>query len=175
LNPIRPLKLPRKSAINQTKEKEYWNSTRSKDNADFYTIGYSGRSIIEFVNILTSVNICSVVDIRFSAISLYKKEYNKSNLEILLKENGISYFHRPELGISRDIRSLALNTNDRSVLWNWYDRYVVSKYVNGNLDNFLNSAIHPIVLLCVEFSPLECHRHRLALALETKGLKSYDL
>lgn len=172
---IRPLELPSKSTANQIKEKQYWNSVRSKEDADFYTMGYSGLKATEFINALKSANICSVVDIRFSAISFYKKEFSKSHLESLLRVHGISYFHRPELGISRDIRSLALDAKDRNVIWLWYDHNVISKYVNGNLDNFFNSAIHPIVLLCVELSPLECHRHRLALALERKGLRSYDL
>ena len=175
MNVYKPLALPSKSKLIQAKEREYWNSMRSKYEADFYTMGYSGRKIIEFITTLKTTGICSVVDIRFSPISLHKSDYNKTNLQRLLMANDIDYFHRPELGIPRDIRGLALDTNDRDVLWHWYDNYVVSSYINGNLDNFFNSAVHPIALLCVEISPMECHRHRLALALEAKGLRSYDL
>ena len=171
----KPLNLPSKSASAQKRDREHWNLTRSKSDADFYTIGYSGRKIPEFIAILKSVSICSVVDIRFSPISIYRPDFNKCNLQTLLKQHDISYFHKPELGLPRDIRSIAIDTNSRDVLWDWYDRYIVSNYINGNLDNFFNSSVHPIVLLCLEVSPLECHRHRLTLALEAKGLKSYDL
>ena len=175
LDTYKPLNLPSKSASVQIRDREHWNLTRSKIDADFYTISYSGRKIPEFVAILKSVNICSVVDIRFSPVSRYRPDFNKGNLESILARYDISYFHRPELGISRDIRGMALDMNSRDVLWDWYDRYIVGNYINGNLDNFFNSSIHPVALLCLEVSPLECHRHRLALALERTGLRSYDL
>ncbi|MGA9049142.1 MAG: DUF488 domain-containing protein [Dehalococcoidia bacterium] len=175
LNTYKPLNLPSKSASVQLRDRDQWNLTRSKFDADFYTIGYSGRKVLEFIGILKSVKICSVVDIRFSPTSMYRPEFNKSNLLPILKRHNISYFHQPELGIPRDIRGMALDTNSRDVLWEWYDRYIVGNYINGNLDNFFNSSIHPIAFLCLEVSPLECHRHRLALALERKGLRSYDL
>lgn len=175
LNTYKPLNLPSKSASVQIRDRDQWNLTRSKVDADFYTIGYSGRRTLEFIAILKSVGVCSVVDIRFSPVSMYRSDFNRSNLQPLLAQCDISYFHRPELGIPRDIRGMALDTNSRDVLWEWYDRYIVANYVTGNLDYFFNSSIHPIALLCLEVSPLECHRHRLALALENMGLKSYDL
>lgn len=175
LNIYKPLNLPHKSVTIQIKERNHWNFSRSKKEADFYTIGYSGRKISEFIDILKSVNICSIVDIRFTPVSQYKPEFSKLNLQKILSQNDISYFHIPQLGIPRDIRSLAIGRENRMVLWDWYDRYVVDIYINRNLDNFFNTAIHPIALLCTEISPLDCHRHRLALALEKKGLKSYDL
>jgi uncharacterized protein (DUF488 family) len=175
LNTYKPLKLPSKPISAQKRDRELWNSTRSKDEADFYTMGYSGRTISEFVNTLELVGVCSIVDIRFSPISLYKPEFSRVNLQHTLLQHELNYFHFPNLGIPRDIRSLAIDTQNRNVLWEWYDRYVVSNYINGNLDNFFNTLIHPVALLCTEISPVECHRHRLALALEKRGLKSYDL
>ena len=175
LNTYKPLNLPTKSSTAQVKERERWNATRSKVEADFYTMGYSGRTATDFINILISGGICSVVDIRFTAISQYKPEFSKANLQQKLAQYDLDYVHLPHLGIPRDIRSLAIDAKNRDILWEWYDHYVVESHINGNLDNFFNTAIHPVVLLCTEVSPLECHRHRLALALEKKGLKSYDL
>ena len=33
----------------------------------------------------------------------------------------------------------------------------------------------PLALMCVELDPHECHRHRLCLALERAGYRSFDL
>lgn len=175
LSTYRPLNLPSKSISAQIRDREFWNSSRSRDDADFYTIGYSGRKITLLIDILKSVGVLSIMDIRFTPISQYKPEFSKTKLQQTLHRNDIYYLHLPNLGIPRDIRSLAIDSNNRDVLWKWYDRYVVSSYVNGNLDNFLNTVIHPVAMLCTEISPLECHRHRLALALEKRGLRSYDL
>lgn len=175
INIYRPLNLPSKSTAIQIREREYWNLRRSREKADFYTTGYSGRKSEELIYLLRSVGVCSIIDIRFTAISQFKPEFSKSNLQQTLAKHDLGYIHFPNLGIPRDVRSLAIDTNNRNALWEWYDRYIVSNYVNGNLDNFFNTAIHPVALLCTEISPLECHRHRLALALEKKGLRSYDL
>lgn len=171
----RPLNLPSKSVANQIKERAYWNSFRPVDKADFYTMGYSGRKIADFIYILESFGVCSIVDIRFSPVSMYKPDFSKNNLQTMLSHYGISYFHFPNLGIPRDIRSLAIEEKNKNTLWEWYDCYILGEYINGNLDTFFNSAIHPIAFLCTEISPIECHRHRLALALEKKGLRSHDL
>lgn len=143
--------------------------------ADFYTIGYSGRHSQEFADALESAGVCSVLDIRYSAVSMYRPEFSKENLRSLLAQHGIGYHHRPELGVPRDVRGLAVDAETRDAIWEWYDRHVARDYVERNLNDFFNSVDHPVALLCVEADPMECHRHRLALALEGMGLRSYDL
>ena len=62
-----------------------------------------------------------------------------------------------------------------TVSWTWYDQYVVRPHPKANLHQFFNSVEHPIALMCVEIDPLECHSHRLFLALEHMGFKGFDL
>jgi uncharacterized protein (DUF488 family) len=46
----------------------------------FYTIGHSTRSIAEFVNLLRSVDVTIVVDVRTVPRSRTNPQYNRENL-----------------------------------------------------------------------------------------------
>lgn len=159
----------------QTLRKECWNDGRSIQLADFYTFGYSGRPTEEILDALRQAAVSTVVDIRFTALSMYKPDFSKSNLKRIVEERGLEYLHLPELGVPRAIRLLAADRGTRSPIWEWYDENVVPKYIGKNLHWFLNLANHPIALMCVEIDPEECHRHRLFEALENQGLRGFDL
>ena len=59
-------------------------------------------------------------------------------------------------------------------IWRWYDENVVKPYFSRNLHWFLNMG-NPLVMMCMEADPEECHRHRLFLELEKQGLRGFDL
>ena len=105
-------------------------------------------------------------DGRQTPVSMYRPELSKGNLRHLVEAHGMHYVHMPNLGVPRDIRAKAIESGNRTVIWEWYDRYVVEPYFRSNLHSFLNSVEHPVALMCVEIDPAECHRHRLFLALE---------
>lgn len=169
------LHLPTNPLPIQLSNKTLWNDGRSIEEADFYTIGYSGRTIDEVLELLTKAGVSTVVDIRHTPVSMYKPDFSKAKLVKHLAWHGIQYAHFGELGIPRDIRGLAVGQPTRDVLWDWYDRNVVRYYVGRNLDRFLNTADHPVALMCTEIDPTACHRHRLHLALERHGLRGFDL
>lgn len=169
------LQLPTDSVAAQWSNKAEWNDTRSITDADFFTLHYSGRTISEVVGALQEAGVATVLDIRHAPVSMYKPDFSKNNLIRHLETAGIEYLHLPDLGIPRDIRGLAVGKPDRNDLWEWYDEHVVTAFVNGNLTEFLNFAEHPVALMCVEIDPASCHRHRLGLALERQGLRSFDL
>ena len=141
---------------------------------DFYTVGYSGRDIDSFVAALTDAGVACLVDIRFNAVSMYKPAFSRRNLERALGQAGIEYEHWPELGVPSDIRGLAAASGRRDDIWDWYAEHVLPRYVH-NLDWFFNSTNHPVALMCTEKDREDCHRHRLAEALERQGLRSADL
>ena len=169
------LQLPTASVPDQWSSKSAWNEERSFDDADFFTLHYAGRTIHQVLRSLEEADVATVVDIRHAPVSMYKPAFSKNNFARHLDSAGIGYMHLPSLGIPRDIRGLAVGKPDRNDLWVWYDENVVSAFVNGNLTEFLNFADHPVALMCVEIDPVSCHRHRLGLALEKQGLRSYDL
>ena len=169
------LKLPSASPKQQVQFKADWNESRSAEDADFFTIGYSGRSTEDFLDALRSHRVGTLVDIRQNAVSMYRPEFSKANLKRLLEANGIAYEHLPQLGVPRDIRALAIETGTRDVIWEWYDESVIASHFGRNLHTFLNSGDHPVAFMCTEMAPQECHRHRLGLALEAMGLVGFDL
>lgn len=156
----------------QLENKESWNEERSKESADFFTVGYSGRNIEEFISALTGAGVACLVDVRANPVSMYKPDFSKSNLERHLAQSRIAYLHLPDLGVPRDIRGKAMATGDRGAIWQWYDKYVASEF---RLHRFFNMAEHPVAFMCTELDPTTCHRHRLSLALEQTGLSSFDL
>ncbi len=169
------LNLPSATTKQQIVNKDIWNDTRSADSADFFTFGYSGRKTDEILVALKSRNVRTLVDIRQNAVSMYRPELSKSNLARLIEKNGMIYAHLPELGVPRDIRAKAIETGTREVIWKWYDENVVTSFLGNNLHLFLNAFEYPIALMCTEIDPRECHRHRLSLALEQRGMRGFDL
>ena len=172
---VRPLKLPAAPVRQQAENKCLWNEARSPQGADFFTIGYTGKSIEVIIDLLESNGIRTLVDIRQNPVSMYRPELTKGNLLKALSGRGIHYAHVPELGVPRDIRAKAIDTGNREVIWEWYDQYVVQPYIRKNMHWFLNGNEHPVALMCVELDPQDCHRHRLFIALEEMGLRGYDL
>jgi uncharacterized protein (DUF488 family) len=168
------LTLPSAPAKVQVARRELWNDGRSAGSADFFTIGYTGRKADELLDTLVAHGVRTLIDIRQNAVSMYRPELSKSNLKALVESKGLHYYHMPDLGVPRDIRAKAIAAGNREVIWEWYDQYVVEPYLRS-LHRFFNSAEHPVALMCVEIDPCECHRHRLFVGLEQRGLRGYDL
>jgi uncharacterized protein (DUF488 family) len=169
------LKLPEKSLEEQKRSKIYWNARHYSAEPDFYTIGYSGKNIDSFIAVLKKSGILTLVDIRFSPVSRFKPEFSKNNLKKFMEANDIAYIHRPDWGVPRDIRAFSVGKKTRDDIWVWYDENILPNVIEGNLDEFFNSMEHPIALMCVEYDPTECHRHRIFLGLERLGLRGCDL
>lgn len=168
------LALPSAPARQQEENREVWNSTRSEENADFFTLGYTGRKLEVIIEELKEHGVQTLVDIRCNPVSMYRPELSKNNLDHILSRHGIIYVHIPELGVPRDIRAKAIESGTRAVIWEWYDK-VLESFLGGNLHFFLNGFDYPIALMCTEIDPHECHRHRLSLALERMGMSGYDI
>ncbi len=170
----RPIRLPSRTARQQAERKALWNEARARDAANFFTLGYSGRSATDLVLLAKSAGVQSIIDIRFSPVSVYKPELSKRNFSRTLEAAGLAYLHVPHLGVPPNIRVKAAAQGQREPIWEWYDQHVAGPFCR-NLTRFFNMADHPVALMCVEADPTECHRHRLSAALEQRGLQGFDL
>jgi uncharacterized protein (DUF488 family) len=170
----RPLKLPTKSARARAESKAEWNEARSPEQADFFTIGYEGRTTKDLFGALTHAGVQCVLDIRYNPVSMYRPELSKGNLQKALEGTGIAYFHIREWGVPRDIRARAIKSGTRDTIWEWYEESVIGPHFRRNLHQFLNLG-YPVAMMCMECDPTECHRHRISMALESQGLRGFDL
>lgn len=169
------LKLPEKTKEEQRQSKLAWNSEHYTSLPDFYTIGYSGRTVTDFIDALKNAGVATLVDIRFAPVSRFKPEFSKSNLKVSAERTGIAYIHRPDWGVPRDVRAFSIGKQNRNDIWEWYDENVLPIIAQKNLDSFFNSMEHPVAFMCVEYDPTECHRHRVFLGLERLGFSGCEL
>lgn len=136
-----------------------------------YTIGYQGKKSIDFIEILKNNEIKLLVDVRYSAKSTMKPEFNKDVLKRELERNKIKYRHYPELGIPSVIQA-PYKDGKFSVdcLKQWY-RWQVENSENVDFDNiikYLKDSGRP-ALMCMEKyakkmrdQKYPCHRDILA-------------
>ena len=113
----RPLKLPTKSVRARAESKALWNEARSAERADFFTIGYEGRTTKDLFDALTQAGVQCVLDIRYNPVSMYRPELSKGNLQKALERADTAYFHIREWGVPRDIRARALESGTRETIW----------------------------------------------------------
>jgi len=137
-------------------------------------MGYEGRPTKDLFDALKGAGVQCVVDIRYNPVSMYRPELSKANLQRLLEKAGIAYYHLREWGVPRDVRARAMATGSRETIWEWYDDSVIGPHFKRNLHRFLNFG-YPVAMMCMECDPRECHRHRIFMALESQGLRGFDL
>ena len=149
-------------------------------NDTVYTIGYLGRGIDEFVEILKNNKIKMLIDARFSAESKYKPEFNKKILQRALEEVGVKYEHHSELGLPYPIQNAykegGLSTECTE---QWYRWHINAEVEVRKLIDYIK-ANGRTAIMCMERyaeatgdQKIHCHRHFLAkLLLESKQFES---
>lgn len=140
-------------------------------NDTIYTIGYQGRKSIEFIKILQNNEIKVLIDVRSSAKSTMKPEFNKDVLKRELERNKIKYRHYPELGIPSVIQAPYKDGKfSIDCLKQWY-KWQVENSDNVDFDSvmkYLKDSGRP-ALMCLEKyakkmrdQKYSCHRDILA-------------
>jgi uncharacterized protein (DUF488 family) len=128
-----------------------------------FTIGYEKRKIEEFIDILLKNRVAVVVDIRAVPHSR-NEEYAKANLEKTLRENGIEYLLRKELGSDKEIRDKVKSDGDYDYFFKEYGQSL--KYKMDLIRELAALAKdNTICLLCYEADINRCHRRAVAEAM----------
>lgn len=130
-----------------------------------FTIGYEGRSIDEYVNLLVSHDVRLLCDVRKNAVSR-KFGFSKNRLRSSVEKVDIAYHHVPELGIASGKRK-ALNSKDAYLeLFEQYERETLPNR-QDELDDLLSlvSEHQRVALTCYERDCEQCHRSRVSRAL----------
>jgi uncharacterized protein (DUF488 family) len=121
-----------------------------------YTIGYGGRKIEEFIDLLKANRIEHIADVRSNPYSRFK-DYNREGLEKTLLEAGIGYIHLgKELGGLRERP---------------YTEHMESDEFKAGVERLLEMGGQKrTAIMCAEKDPASCHRRYISDHLAGLGV-----
>ncbi|MBN1822605.1 MAG: DUF488 domain-containing protein [Prolixibacteraceae bacterium] len=153
------------------KEIEIVNRFKPKNTAEgIFTIGYEGKSLENYLNILIQQNIKILCDVRKNPLSR-KYGFAKKTLQNACESVNIKYIHLPELGIISKKRKKLNSQNDYDRLFIDYEKEILPthqkeiKFILSLIKNYGR-----VALTCYEALPKQCHRTRVANAVHLLDL-----
>lgn len=172
------LEFPEAPLSEQIMNKTLWNVEQAQQAGlhwDFFTIGYSQKSLQQFVDVLKRCGVATVIDIRHEAVSAFDPEFDAKNLQHTLAQHHVVYLHLGDLGVPRLLSSQLAKAADWQGLFRWYDSNVIPRLRTELLNRIKGGMKEPVAFLTAELDPTRSHRHRVSLALSQMGLKGADL
>ncbi len=137
------------------------------------TLGYQGRSLLEFLEIIQQNKVTQVIDIRQNAQSR-KPGFSELELKVTLAQIGVAYVHFPELGCEPESRHALWRGDSTEDFLNDYRRKLAER--PGALADLIHWARKSrSLLLCLERDPARCHRKVLGEHLRANGFFVQDL
>ncbi len=135
-----------------------------------WTIGHSTRSFGELLAMLHSFQIAIVVDIRSFPGSRHYPQFNKETLEKTLPENGIQYFHLPNLGGRRKADPESKNQAWRHLAFRGYADYMETDAFREAIKRLeLMASETRTAYMCSEAVWWRCHRSMVSDYLKIHG------
>jgi hypothetical protein len=130
------------------------------------TIGYEGRSVEAYLNVLLRHGVTVLCDVRRNPLSR-KYGFSKRSLMAACEGVGVRYRHLPELGIVGDRRRSLDTQADYDRLFADYERHDLPHQGEAiTAIGTLLQAGERVALTCYEHLPHQCHRHCVAEAVE---------
>lgn len=159
---------------------EQMDVVRKKDhrntctNHTLYTIGYEGRSLEEYLNILLIRGVRVLCDVRKNAYS-QKYGFSKAQLHPACEGVGIKYIHIPELGIESGLRQELYSQADYDKLFDNYRKTVLARS-NEHLDRIVEliDSNERVALTCFEKDVKQCHRTQIAQKIMSRKGITFD-
>jgi len=134
--------------------------------AGLVTIGYEGRSLEAYLNLLSMDGVTVLCDVRRNPLSR-KYGFSKRALESGCTAVGIRYAHLPQLGIASDQRRDLRTRADYDALFLRYERdYLPHQGEALAAIRDWIAAGERVALTCYELHPEQCHRHCVTEALQ---------
>ncbi len=129
---------------------------------NIYTIGYTKKSLAQFIQLLQEADVDAIIDVRLRNTSQLAGFAKRDDLAFLLREEfGIGYEHRPDLAPTSDIRDAYKADHD----WEAYERAFRPLLVERDAENIgrqILARYRRPCLLCAEPSADHCHRRLVA-------------
>ena len=159
----------RNEVLNSTEQEKVEASRPMARTARFYTIGYEGQSLEQYLNKLIGQSVTVLCDVRRNAVSM-KYGFSKRQLQHACDGVGISYVHMPELGIDSRKRKQLHSRSDYDSLFRDYVNTTLSES-KESLDSIMQLVRDNgrVALTCFEADADHCHRGCVASALLAKS------
>lgn len=139
----------------------------------FYTIGHGTRPLRDFVDLLRSVDVALLIDVRTMPRSRTNPQYNREALPQSLQPLGIGYAHIASLGglrgRARDVPPTLNAFWDNDSFHNYAD-YAMSAAFRDGLSHLRKlGAARRCAIMCAETVWWRCHRRIIADYLLAAG------
>lgn len=137
---------------------------------EIWTVGHSTRTLDEFLALLQSFRIETLVDVRSLPGSRKFPHFDKEALEISMPNSNIQYLHLKDLGGRRKTSTSSKNTAWRLASFRGYADYMetdVFQKAVKHLEAIGKSS--RVAFFCAEAVWWSCHRSLIADDLKFKG------
>lgn len=143
---------------------------RSKAMNTIHTIGHSTRTIEALIDLLSAHRVGHLIDVRRWPMSRRHPHFNREALATSLKESGIGYSWRQDLGGFRKAAPDSPNTAWRVATFRAYADYMLTPAFAAIMDELEAMAAKArIAFMCAEAVHWRCHRQLLADAFLVRG------
>jgi hypothetical protein len=141
-------------------------SRPGRPSAPLYTIGYEGRTLEGYLNVLIAAGVSLLCDVRRLPLSR-KYGFSKRVLSDACKSMGIRYEHMPQLGIPSEKRKSLRTQADYDALFREYEKTNLPRQGTAlqAIRDWIRSGEH-VALTCYERSAQQCHRRCVAEAVQ---------
>ncbi len=137
---------------------------------EIFTIGHSTRPINEFIEILNSISIAHLIDIRHFPGSRRYPHFNKDSLAESLAKANIKYTHIVELGGRRKPEKNSVNTAWRVEAFKGYADHMATDEFKKGMKLLMDIASkETAAYMCSEAVWWSCHRALVSDYLKWKG------
>jgi uncharacterized protein (DUF488 family) len=141
-----------------------------------YTIGYSTRTLEEFIEVLQAHAIATLVDIRTVPKSRHSPQFNQDSLRKSLRKKGIAYLHCKELGGLRKPKKDSINTAWRNASFRGFADYMQTREFVSAVRRLIELARSGrVAIMCAEGNPFRCHRSLVADALTVRKVRVFHI
>ncbi|MDE0518917.1 MAG: DUF488 family protein [Bdellovibrionales bacterium] len=159
-------KIIQQAGLNAREQKKIRSEKPKQIEKCLFTIGYEGRSIDKYLNILIKNNIKILCDVRKNPLSR-KYGFSKQSLKKRITELNMQYLHIPNLGINSRLRKDLRTKQDYKDLFFLYEKEILSSEESGLSEITMNLREKSrVALTCFEAEPEMCHRHCISSTLK---------
>ena len=146
---------------------------------EIWTIGHSTRTTDEFLTLLHSCAIDSLVDVRSFPGSRRCPQFGREVMSTWLADDGIAYRHMSDLGGRRNKQygvDPAINAAWKNASFKNYADYTLNEAFESALSDLIKMAQSSrVAYMCSESVPWKCHRLIISNSLVARGLNVHHI